>query len=201
MNIYDISKKAGVSIATVSRVLNGNDKVSEKTRQKVLSVMEEESYRPNAFARGLGLNTMKTIGILCADSSDSYLASAVYYLEQELRRFGYDALLCCTGYELEQKQKYLEILLSKRVDAIILAGSTFIEQTNKNNEYLCLAARKVPIILLNGHLDAPGIYSPFVTIPLPLQMPQTGCWLKKEINCSFSTALSLTAAGESWRDF
>lgn len=159
MNIYDISKKAGVSIATVSRVLNGNDKVSEKTRKKVLSVMEEESYCPNAFARGLGLNTMKTIGILCADSSDSYLASAVYYLEQELRRFGYDALLCCTGYELEQKQKYLEILLSKRVDAIILAGSTFIEQTNKNNEYLCLAARKVPIILLNGHLDAPGIYS------------------------------------------
>lgn len=159
MNIYDISKKAGVSIATVSRVLNGNDKVSEKTRQKVLSVMEEESYRPNAFARGLGLNTMKTIGILCADSSDSYLASAVYYLEQELRRFGYDALLCCTGYELEQKQKYLEILLSKRVDAIILAGSTFIEQSNKNNEYLCLAAGKVPLILLNGHLDAPGIYS------------------------------------------
>lgn len=159
MNIYDISKKAGVSIATVSRVLNGNDKVSEKTRQKVLSVMEEESYRPNAFARGLGLNTMKTIGILCADSSDSYLASAVYYLEQELRRFGYDALLCCTGYELEQKQKYLDILLSKRVDAIILAGSTFIEQSNKNNEYLCLAAGKVPLILLNGHLDAPGIYS------------------------------------------
>ena len=159
MNIYDISKKAGVSIATVSRVLNGNEKVSEKTRQKVLRVMEEESYSPNAFARGLGLNTMKTIGILCADSSDSYLASAVYYLEQELRRFGYDALLCCTGYELEQKQKYLEILLSKRVDAIILAGSTFIEQSDKNNEYLFLAAGKVPLIVLNGHLDAPGIYS------------------------------------------
>ena len=71
MNIYDISKKAGVSIATVSRVLNGNEKVSANTRQKVLRVMEEESYSPNAFARGLGLNTMKTIGILCADSSDA----------------------------------------------------------------------------------------------------------------------------------
>lgn len=159
MNIYDISKKAGVSIATVSRVLNGNEKVSANTRQKVLRVMEEESYSPNAFARGLGLNTMKTIGILCADSSDAYLASAVYYLEQELRRFGYDALLCCTGYDLDQKKKYLEILLSKRVDAIILAGSTFVEQADKNNEYLRFAARKVPLILLNGHLDAPGIYS------------------------------------------
>ena len=77
MNIYDVSKKAGVSIATVSRVLNGNDKVSEKTRQKVLEVMEECSYTPNAFARGLGLNSMKTIGVMCADSSYPYQAKAI----------------------------------------------------------------------------------------------------------------------------
>ena len=74
MNIYDISEKAGVSIATVSRVLNGNANVSEKTRKKVLDVMEKYGYRPNAFARGLGLNTMKTIGLLCTDSSDLYQA-------------------------------------------------------------------------------------------------------------------------------
>ena len=78
MTIYDISEKAGVSIATVSRVLNGSSNVSEKTRKKVLEVMEEYDYTPNAFARGLGLNTMNTIGILCADSSDLYLAKAVY---------------------------------------------------------------------------------------------------------------------------
>ena len=62
MNIYDISQKAGVSIATVSRVLNGSDKVSDKTRKKVLAVMEENSYTPNAFARSLGLNSMHTVG-------------------------------------------------------------------------------------------------------------------------------------------
>ena len=56
MNIYDISQKAGVSIATVSRVLNGSEKVSEKTRKKVLAVMEENSYTPNAFARSLGFS-------------------------------------------------------------------------------------------------------------------------------------------------
>lgn len=61
MNIYDISKKTGVSIATVSRVINNNAKVSEKTRRKVLDAIEESGYTPNAFARGLGLNTMKTI--------------------------------------------------------------------------------------------------------------------------------------------
>ena len=82
MTIYDISEKAGVSIATVSRVLNGSSRVSEKTRRKVMDAMEKYGYTPNAFARGLGLNTMKTIGILCADSSDLYLAKAVYYIEQ-----------------------------------------------------------------------------------------------------------------------
>ena len=98
MNIYDVSKHAGVSIATVSRVLNGNPNVSERTREKVLHVMDELGYTPNVFARGLGLDTMQTIGIMCSDSSDPYLAGAIYYLEQELRRNGYDSLLCCSGY-------------------------------------------------------------------------------------------------------
>ena len=70
MTIYDVSEKAGVSIATVSRVLNGSENVSAETRKKVLAVIEACDYTPNAFARGLGLNSMNTIGILCADSSD-----------------------------------------------------------------------------------------------------------------------------------
>ena len=81
MNIYDVSKKANVSIATVSRVLNGNPNVSDKTRAKVLAVMEQLGYTPNVFARGLGLNTMRAIGIMCSVSSDLYLANAIYYLE------------------------------------------------------------------------------------------------------------------------
>ena len=104
MNIYDISKQAGVSIATVSRVINGNTNVSQKTKDKVLAVINECGYTPNAFARGLGLNTMNTVGILCPDSSDPYLAKSIYYLEQMLRQNGYDVLLCCTGYELSEKQ-------------------------------------------------------------------------------------------------
>ena len=64
LNIYDVSKKAGVSIATVSRVINGNSNVSDKTRQKVLNVMTELGYTPNVFARGLGLDSMQTIGII-----------------------------------------------------------------------------------------------------------------------------------------
>ena len=154
MNIYDVSEKAHVSIATVSRVLNGNPNVSDKTRERVLKIMDELGYTPNIFARGLGLNTMKTIGIMCSDSSDPYLANAIYYLERELRNHGYDAILCCTGNSLETKQKYFDLLRSKRVDAIILAGSKFIEMKPKDNAYLLQAAKEIPIMLVNGYLDS-----------------------------------------------
>ena len=159
MNIYDVSRKAEVSIATVSRVLNGNPNVSEKTRNRVLEVMNELGYTPNIFARGLGLNTMKTIGIMCSDSSDLYLANAIYFLERELRNNGYDSILCCTGVALEAKQKYFDLLRSKRVDAIILAGSKFIEMKAKDNSYLIDAAKELPLMLVNGYLDGPNIYS------------------------------------------
>ena len=141
MNIYDVSERAGVSIATVSRVLNGNPNVREQTRSKVLAIMDELGYTPNVFARGLGLNTMKTIGIMCSDSSDPYLANAIYFLERQLRSHGYDSLLCCTGSFLENKRTYFELLLSKRVDAIILVGSKFVELEETDNSYLLEAAR------------------------------------------------------------
>ncbi len=159
MNIYDVSSKAGVSIATVSRVMNGNTNVSEKTRMKVLKVMEEIGYTPNVFARGLGLNTMKTIGIMCTDSSDLYLANAVYFLERELRKNGYDSILCCTGENLENKKQYLNLLISKRVDALILIGSKFIESFDSDNAYILEAAKNIPIMLVNGILSGTNIYS------------------------------------------
>jgi len=159
MTIYDISEKAGVSIATVSRVLNGSSRVSEKTKQKVLDVIKQYGYTPNAFARGLGLNTMKTIGILCADSSDLYIAKAIYYLEQLLHTNGYDSILCCSGYELHSKEKSMNLLITKKVDAIILVGSTYIYDTPEENQYITAAAAQVPVMLLNGSLDVPNVYS------------------------------------------
>ena len=73
MNIYDIAKLANVSIATVSRVVNNSPKVSPKTKEKVLAVMKENEYTPNAFARGLGLGSMKTVGIICPNIDDIYI--------------------------------------------------------------------------------------------------------------------------------
>lgn len=158
MNIYDVSKRAGVSIATVSRVMNDNPNVRPNTREKVLKAMEDLSYTPNVFARGLGLNSMHSIGIICTDSSDTFLSNAIYYLEQGLRKSGYDSILSCTGYELINKQNYLKLILSKRVDAIVLVGSSSIETSSRDNAYILEAAEEVPVMIINGYIKHPNIY-------------------------------------------
>ncbi len=158
MNIYDVSEKAGVSIATVSRVLNGSPNVSKRTRTRVLQVMEDLGYTPNVFARGLGLGTIQTIGIMCSDSSDPYLAHAIYHLERGLRDHGYDAILCCTGGALETKRQYFELLCSKKVDSIILVGSKFIDLDLSGNDYIIEASKEIPIMLINGYLEGENIY-------------------------------------------
>lgn len=156
--IYDISQKAGVSIATVSRVLNDNSKVSAKTKAKVLAVMEEYEYEPNVFARGLGTGSIKTIGILCADVADIYLANAVSFLERELSREGFDTLLNCTGYEYKDKVKCMRMMESHKVDAVIMVGSHYIEDSKKKNEYILDVSQRIPVMLLNGYLEGDNIY-------------------------------------------
>jgi len=158
MTIYDISKKAGVSIATVSRVLNGSTNVKPKTRKKVMDIIEQYGYKPNAFARGLGLNSMKTIGILCADASDLYLAKALYYIEQNLRENGYNSVLCCTGYEMDSRKESLNLLLSQHVDSVVMVGSNFIMNNPEDNMYVNDAAASVPIMLLNADYDCNNVY-------------------------------------------
>ncbi|SFG55886.1 LacI family DNA-binding transcriptional regulator [Oribacterium sp. WCC10] len=159
MNIYDISKAAGVSIASVSRVINGADNVSEKTRKKVMDVIDEYGYTPNAYARGLGRGSMKTIGIMCSDSSDIYLANAIYYLETELRKNGYNSILCCTGYDLETKKQSFELLKSRQVDAFILAGSKYVEPNPADDQYIIDGAKEHPVMLVNGFIEGDNVYS------------------------------------------
>jgi LacI family transcriptional regulator len=159
LNIYDIAKLAGVSIATVSRVINGKENVSEKTRQKVERIIAEMGYTPNVFARGLGLGSIQMVGVLCSTVSDLFYARAVATIESELRTLGYDVILCCTGNDVAEKSRYMQLLLSKRVDAMILVGSIFQERTS--NEHIAQAATQVPVILVNGSLDIPNTYCVF----------------------------------------
>lgn len=158
MNIYDISKKAGVSIATVSRVLNGSSNVKPETRKKVMDIIDQYDYTPNAFARGLGLDTMNSVGIMCADSSNLYLAKAVYFIEGNLRKNGYNCILTCSGYEHDGKEDALDLLINQRVDAVIMVGSNYIEAESENNRYIMNAAAQTPIFLLNADLDCPNVF-------------------------------------------
>lgn len=156
--IYDIAKAAGVSTATVSRVLNDSPRVSEKTKARVLAAIQEAGYSPNAFAQGLGLHSMKSVGILCTDASDPFFSSLIHHLEDQLRRSGYHCILTCTGEALEDKQTCLKLLLNKHVDAVMILGSAFMESSPKEQEYILQAADRVPLVFLNGWLEHHNIY-------------------------------------------
>lgn len=180
MNIYDIAELAGVSIATVSRVVNDSPKVSEKTKARVRAIMEENNYTPNVFARGLGLNSMKTVGIICPDVSDDYMAGSVAYLEKRLRTYGYDCILYCSGYQYEDKVNAVHLLLQKRIDALLLVGSHYAGDGGEDTtEYIAQAAQEVPVFLINGYIRCKGVY----------------CVLSDNYQIMYDTVSALTEAG------
>ena len=160
MNIYDIAELAGVSIATVSRVVNDSPMVSEKTKQRVRKVMEENNYTPNVFARGLGLDSMKTVGLMCPNVADAYMARAVAYLEQNLKEYGYDCILYCSGYDDEERRVAVNSILQKRIDALVLIGSSYAadDEDSEKVEYIREAAKQVPVFMMNGCIRGENIY-------------------------------------------
>lgn len=158
MNIYDISRRAGVSIATVSRVLNNSVHVSQKTKDRVMAVISESGYVPNAFARGLGLNTMKTIGLLCPNAADPYLAQALSHLERAFREHQYNCVLTCTGRALADRAEGVAQLMNRHVDGMVLMGSTFIEEREEDNDYIRQAAKAMPVVVLNGSFLHDNVY-------------------------------------------
>jgi LacI family transcriptional regulator/LacI family asc operon transcriptional repressor len=156
INIYDIAKLAGVSIATVSRVINQKGNVTERTKRLVEKVIRETNYQPNIFARGLGLGTMKVVGVLCSTVIDMYYAKAVGTIEEELRSLGYDVILSCTGNIKQDKLNSMEMLLSKHVDAMVLIGSVFKE--TDDNSHIERIAQRVPVVLINGFVSIDNTY-------------------------------------------
>ncbi len=154
MNIR-YSRTCRVSIATVSRVVNDSPRVSEKTKQRVRAIMEENGYTPNVFARGLGADSMKTIiGIICPDVSDSYMASAAFHLEGRLHEYGYDCILCCAVFEQANKEKYVSLLLNKRIDALILVDRRMPARAETTGRRITcgMRRRRFPVFMINGYI-------------------------------------------------
>ncbi len=155
MNIYDISKICGVSIATVSRVLNNDSKVSAKTKQRVMSVIEENNYVPS---RGTSKKVIKEIGILCTSLSRPGCSKIVEKLITELKKLGYDTLILCCGNDVSDKRHAMEHLVDRKISAVIIDGTDFLEYTPADNDYIRQAASYFPIILLNAFIEANNIY-------------------------------------------
>lgn len=154
MNIYDIAAKCGVSIATVSRVLNNSPSVSEKTREKVLAVMQEANYTPNSMARGLGTGFTRMVGLVCTDVR-SPLCAAIGRMEEALRGQGMTTLLRGVGAAPGELKQALEELAQQGVDGILLVGSV-AEETD--GACLEAAAARAPLVLVGCHRPLPGAH-------------------------------------------
>lgn len=157
MNIYDIAKEAGVSIATVSRVLNNKGTVSEATRAKVEEVLARSGYTPSAIARGMVSKSMRTVAVLTVDIRVPHYAQQAYTIEQAFSQRGYEVILCNTGGGKEATVHYLRAVTEKQVDGIILVGSVF-NTLGREPEVEALL-RQAPVVLSNGRLDIPNASS------------------------------------------
>ena len=156
MNIYDIAKLSGVSIATVSRVINNNGYVSKSTREKVLKIIDLQNYTPKISAQNLSSGaSLKIIGIVCYNIEDLYYAKAVAVLQKELYRFGYDIILSCTEESKKQRLNCVNMLISKNADAIVFIGSVF---AGKSEQVIQNAARYLPVFIINAKVEGKNIH-------------------------------------------
>lgn len=118
--IYDVAKRAGVSVATVSRIANGSGKVSAKTAEKVQIAIQELNFRPNALGRNLSTSKTRTIGIVMPSMSNPVFADVVAGINELARQHDYTLMLTMTEYQQDQEEAVIQSLLSYQPEGIIL---------------------------------------------------------------------------------
>ena len=157
MGIKDIAKDAGVSVATVSRVLNGTKFVSKELQEKVLASIERQGYVADHIARSMVLKKTFTIGLIIPSVSEMYHQMIFSSVESTLEAAGYKVLVCRVQDTLSNERIYLDLLMQNRVDGIIL-----MHESNNPEVYAQLKKTQVPIVLAG--IDIPGLQFPQVRI-------------------------------------
>jgi len=156
-NIKDVAEKAGVSITTVSHVINETRYVSDDLKTRVQSAMEALNYRPNTLARSLRSGRSRTIGLVIPDISNLFFAEISRKIEDKGFEFGYSVILCNTDDDLEKEKRYIDVLLEKQVDGII-----FISAGEAKENILKQMEMDIPIVVADR--DIPSLTSDVVLI-------------------------------------
>lgn len=148
LTIIDIANFAGVSKSTVSRVINKDKHVSKKTREKILNIIKESGYVPDNIARSLITKKTYTIGLIIPDIINPFYSETSKIIEDTLRKLGYSLIICNTNNRSTLQNKYLNILIQRKVDGIIF-GSV---KTNDSN-IVKFAERGLPYITYHRRLS------------------------------------------------
>jgi LacI family transcriptional regulator len=152
--IGDVARRAGVSTASVSRVLNGNYPVSEAVRQRVLDAVRDLGYVANAHARALLTSTSGTVGVVLHDVSDPYFAEIVRGVQEVAGQEDRLVVICNSQREPAREIAYLEMLRSHRVDAVIMAGGHILDDeylVALREQALALHAQGSRLVLCGRH--------------------------------------------------
>lgn len=139
----DVARLAGVSIATVSAVMNGTVTVSEKLTQKVMGAMKALDYHPDQVARSLKVGKTQVLGMVVPDLTNAFFPEVIQGAEDAARLQGYSIILCNSNEDPEQERRHLSTLFSRRVDGVLLACS------DAAAAYDSLVRRRFPIVFLD----------------------------------------------------
>lgn len=147
VTIKDVARLSGVSISTVSRVINDSKPVSPEVRKRVLKVVEEVGYKPNDVARSLVTRRSYLIGVIVNNLANSYVADIVRGIEEIGKMYNYDILLCSSYFSKEAQLNYLQLLNRKQAEGIILVGYDFeteiVDQVKKLNKPYVFFTRNI----------------------------------------------------------
>lgn len=146
-NIKDIAKKAGVSVATVSHVINDTRYVSDELKKRVYDSMRELDYHPNTLASSLRSGRTRTIGLIVPDISNLFFADVARKIEDRGLEHDHSVILCNSDDDEEKEAKYIDVLIAKQVDGIIFISAGF------NNKHLQkLMSKRIPIVVADRDL-------------------------------------------------
>jgi len=150
ITIYDVAREASVSMATVSRVVNGNPNVKPATRKKVLEVIERLGYRPNAVARGLASKKTTTVGVIIPDISSTFFADLARGIEDIATMYKYNIILSNSDQNIDKELHLINTMLGKQVDGIVFMSGNVTNQHVEEFE-----KSPVPIVLA-GSIEETG---------------------------------------------